>query len=222
MTFEELVPAETEHAIFIGKNGCGKTFAASHLVPWIRQGSRVLRRRYVLAYDPKGLLDWHKTLGAVRVTTLKDCVKKANDPDKFPWIVYAPTADELRDAETHEAFFRLAYDRRNCTVYVDEVYAVCPRGSQVYPPSLHSILTRGREMNVELIMSTQRPSKIPTECMSEAKRWYVFRLTMKDDRKKVSEMIPADPESFDRLTRHHFYYYNDDEDGVRGPQKLGV
>lgn len=55
-------------------------------------------------------------------------------------------------------------------------------------------------------MATQRPAWISGFCMSEASAYFIFRLQMLTDRKKMAEIIPE----FDKLPLppdFHFYYY---------------
>ena len=223
-SFESFVPYEDEHSIFVGQNGSGKTVAQNFIRRWVRGDDDLLRpRRYGLVYDAKGMLnDPHAKFpwGGETATTLAKVHKLASDPQKHPWIIYAPVATELRDVDYQEAFFRLAYERRYNTVCVDETYAVCKW--QIYPDSMFAILTRGREMLVPGMFSTQRPSKIPTEIMTECKVWFVFRLNRKSDRKTVADTIPVDEDALGELPAQHFYFYRDGDDAATGPWRLRV
>lgn len=157
---------------------------------------------YVACIDPKGLLDWP---GYERHTQLRTLVKS-----NHPRLNFAPEAEELRNPEIIEAFFRFVYLRQNTFLYVDEVYAVAYRNE--IPPHYHSILTRGRERGNGLLSATQRPMQIPTVIMSEAESWYVFRLSMEGDRKKVEQSIGLNSEEIRKLPKHKFIYSRVDED----------
>jgi hypothetical protein len=185
-------------------------------------------REYVVAYDGKGMLRWGED-GYVRVTTFKEFYRRCEQPEKFPKVIYAPNADELRREDLHEAFFRLAFERRHNTVYVDECYSVVsgPRKDDL-PPSYHAILTRGRELGVEVVSASQRPKDISLTVMSESTNWYVFRLSMSGDQERIAEMVPigeskkASMGLIGGLPKHNFYYYRDGGDAVLGPLKLAV
>ena len=201
MTFADLRPAPGEHAFIAGKTGSGKTVLAYALV----QPSA----RSVLVFDAKGRIRWP---GFERARTFKDFHRKA---ERGPRVIYAPNADELRDRPTHEAFFRYAYERTNTLVYVDEGFSVTD--GEELPDSYFAILTRGRELNVTAITSTQRPMNLPQEIMSESSRFYVFRLAMPQDRKKVASFVPVEASRFGQLQKQRFIYYRDSDDEANPP-----
>jgi DNA helicase HerA-like ATPase len=221
--FAALVPGKGEHAFLVGKTGSGKSFGARRFLQFRRAEDGTLQeRKHVVVYDGKGMLRWGAS-GYIRCTTFKEFYKRCNDPDKFPKVIYAPKASELQDVSLHEAFFRLAYERRHNTVYVDEAYSVIygPRKDDL-PPSYHAILTRGRELGVEIISASQRPKDISLTVMSESTNFYVFKLTMAGDTKRISEMIPLGQDEISALPKHYFYYYRDGEDAPVGPLHLST
>lgn len=192
-TLEELYIPATGRGVLVGMTGSGKsTLARLLLAPY----------RWVAAIDPKGLLDWS---GYERVTTIKDFYRSKSEK-----IIYAPEAHELRSPECIDTFFRIVYHRKNTYTYVDEVYAVSYRNE--IPPHYHSILTRGRERGIGLLSATQRPMLIPTVIMSESENWYVFRLNMEGDRRKVEQSIGLSQEAIQRLPKRYFYFVKADED----------
>jgi len=192
-TLEELYISATGRGVLVGQTGSGKsTLAKLLLAPF----------PYVAVIDPKGLLDWE---GYDRQTDLKSVVKSQAQK-----VIYAPNAEELRSQTHIDAFFAWVYTRKNTYCYVDEVYAVSYRNE--IPPHYHSILTRGRERGNGLLSATQRPMLIPTVIMSEAESWYVFRLSMDSDRKKVEQSIGLDSEQIRLLPKRFFYYVKADED----------
>lgn len=190
---EELYIPATGRGVLVGMTGSGKSTLAKLLLdPY----------RWVAAIDPKGLLQWSDF---ERVTTLKDfCKSKAEK------IIYAPEAHELRDEACIDGFFEIVYRRKNTYTYVDEVYAVSYRND--IPPHYHSILTRGRERGIGLLSATQRPMLIPTVIMSESENWYIFRLNMEGDRRKVEQSIGLAQEEIGRLPKRYFYFVKADED----------
>lgn len=217
MTFADLVPGESDRAFISGRTGSGKSYLAKRLMKYVRDRHGNLRERaFALVYDAKGMLDWAKrdprqkrkeanAAGWFRVTTFRALLKCANDHKRYPKVIYAPVAGELRDVDLHEAFFRLAYERRNTTVYVDEVGAVVQ--GRIYPPSYHAILTRGRELGVPIISATQRPVEIPQTLMSESDVFYTFHLQMEQDQDKIAKMIPVDPDAIADLQKRFFIFY---------------
>lgn len=193
-----LQPAADEHAFIAGKNGSGKTV----------MGYVLVRQSYlpVLVHDGKGRIKQWPGFEIAR--TFADFYRKAQ---RGPRVIWKPNESEGRDPAMHEAFYRFAYlrakkDGIGSKVYTDELGSAIRYG---VPPSLEDILTRGRELHVTAITSTQRPMDIPQELMSEAKRYYIFRLTMPQDRKKISEVIPVDGARLATLPTERFLYYHD-------------
>jgi hypothetical protein len=192
---EDLYIPPTGRGVLVGQTGSGKsTLARLLLAPYT----------YVAVMDPKGLLNWQ---GYERQTDLKNVFKTQAEK-----VIYAPNAEELRSESHIDAFFAWVYMRQNTFCYVDEVYAVSYRNE--IPPHYHSILTRGRERGNGLLSATQRPMLIPTVIMSEAEQWYVFRLSMDSDRKKVEQSIGVDSEEIRLLPKRFFLYVKADEDLV--------
>lgn len=194
------IPA-TGRGVLVGMTGSGKTTLA-----------RILLRpfQYVAIYDAKGLIHWEDF---ERCETLREVVKS-----KAERISYAPKASELRDEAYIDAFFEWAYTRQNTFVYVDEVYAVTNRLE--IPPHYHAILTRGRERGNGLLSATQRPMLIPSVIMSEAENWYVFRLGMEADRRKVEACIGLSAEKIAELPKRLFYFVRADEGLISSPLTL--
>jgi hypothetical protein len=196
------IPA-TGRGVLVGMTGSGKSTLAKLLcAPF----------RFVAVIDPKGLLNWE---GYERVTTLREVTKS-----KAEKIIYAPEANELRDEKYIDAFFAWVYFRKNTFLYVDEVYAVSYRNE--IPPHYHSILTRGRERGNGLLSATQRPMLIPTVIMSESENWYVFRLNMEGDRKKIEQSIGLDQDAISTLPKRKFYFVKADEDIQSPPLTLSL
>ncbi len=206
-SFEQIVPGRTDRAIVIGMTGSGKTTLVKQLLA---------KREYVVIHDAKGNIS---IPGYIRVTTLAECVEVGRKAAK---IIYAPTHEEL-DLTRPEAFvkmdnfFRWLYERKNTTIYVDEVYSVVK--GRIIPHYYHALLTRGRELNLSVISSTQRPKDIPQVVMSEAEHYYVFKLRLPQDKQKVKEILGLNTEQIQALNKREFYYGNAEGD-IIGPLKL--
>lgn len=187
--------------------GCGKTTLAQYLVEAFEN---------VLCFDAKGTLTWP---GYSRFTSLRKLVSSANSNKRIK-AIYAPNAAELRSEEFHEAFFRYVYERKGTFCYVDEVYSVAYRDEM--PPHYHAILTRGRERGNGLLSSTQRPMQIPSVIMSESEFWYVFRLSLPADRKKVQDTVGLSADLIGSLPKRQFIFTRADTDQRIGPLTLNI
>lgn len=197
------VPRKGDRAVIIGWTGSGKTTLAEILV---------LKKPFVVVYDPKGLIAWK---GFKRVTRLLEA--KSLNPIAYPRIIYAPCHEEDGDQLTIDSFFEWIYYRKNTCVYIDEVYSVSSRGQ--IPHFYRAILTRGREMGICTISSTQRPMEIPQFVLSESEHYYVFRMRLPQDKDKVKKIIGLDNERIEALEKYQFFYA-DAEGSIVGPNIL--
>ncbi len=190
-----------------GQTGSGKTTLARFLLE--------SRNLPILVFDWKGLIKWP---GFKRFTTLQSFIAHARKPG-LTKSVYAPNIKEIKSWPHFETFFKFAYLKKNCQVYVDEVYAITD-GDNI-PDWYHACLTRGREHGISLFSSTQRPMRIPQVILSEAEHFYIFRLQMKQDRAKVESMTTIPATSIIDLPKYKFIYANAEGD-TQGPLKLTI
>jgi hypothetical protein len=63
---------------------------------------------------------------------------------------------------------------------------------------------------------------IPTVIMSESENWYVFRLNMEGDRKKIEQSIGLDQDAISTLPKRKFYFVKADEDIQSPPLTLSL
>lgn len=73
-------------------------------------------------------------------------------------------------------------------VLVDEAHVFF---DGVAAPGLRTLLTRGRQPGVSLVVATQRPSALPTVAISQADLLVAHRLTARDDREALARARPA-------------------------------
>src|SRR6266516_4899548 len=164
--FDALMPGLTDRAAFVGQTGSGKTTLAEHICRL---------RPFVVVLDSKGTVEWKGYQLHRRLETLVQSTA--------PKLVYRPVYDELSSDETVDLFFNWIYQRKNTTLYVDEIYSVAH--GDVYPPHYGACLTRGREVGVVVYTATQRPAFVPQIMFSEAEHVYCFYLKMPRDRERV-------------------------------------
>lgn len=172
-----------ERVTLVGKTGSGKTTFA-------RCALRGVSRLLVL--DPKGTCTWVPEIDRYALRALRK-------GRSFQARVHA-----LTEAEWDEWMW-MAFEAGDLVVYIDEVYGVVPPGRRSV--ALNALLTRGREFGIGVWSATQRPAWCPLVVLSEAEWLVVFRLQLKEDRKRVASIMGEDVEKI-KLTGHEFLLYN--------------
>lgn len=194
MNWQELIPNRNDRAVFIGATGCGKTTLARYLL-------NDSKKPYVVVYDAKhseNISEWKEFKFFDDFGEIVD--------SKTPKQIYRPSIYEMQDAQSQDAFFEWVYFRRNTRLYVDEAYALLGGTN----PSFHlqACLTRGREKGISTFISTQRPKRIPLITLSESEHFYIFRLTLNEDKERVYELTNISIQEQIELRPYEFIYYN--------------
>jgi DNA helicase HerA-like ATPase len=173
----KLTIKNSEHVFIAGSTGSGKTILAQ---------SFGAKEKKVIVLDTKGTFYFEPFLLSddyIIVETLEDLKNRAHKINK---IVYRPIFQELNQ-ESFNEFFKFCYYLGNITIIVDEAMQVIKNHMSI-PEYYAGILQRGRELNVSIWSLTQRPSGIHQLIMSEATHYFIFRLTLMNDRKKISDI----------------------------------
>jgi len=185
-----------QHVFIPGMNGSGKTFLAKTYLAG--------NEKPVYVLDTKGTFTWEQIPAdkQITITTYNDLPKVTG---KYRFIIYRPRHEEL-EIEYYDVFFRFCYELQHVTVYVDEAMQVCPSPSKI-PSYYKGILTRGRELDVNIWSATQRPSGIPIIIYSEAYHWFVFKLQNPTDREKLAD-YSGYGEFMEILPKYEFLYFS--------------
>lgn len=159
-----------EHIFVAGKTGSGKTVLVERMLRYYP---------YVVVADFKGRLRWP---GYERCRTL-DALGAA----KGTHLIYAPVWEEFRDPEATESFYEWIFRRGNCIVCTDEARMIAERGR--IPEFYHASLIQGRELGIGVWSLSQRPMGLEQAILSESDRFYIFHLSLGQDRGKFEEMV---------------------------------
>lgn len=198
-----ILPQRTDRAVLIGQTGSGKTTLARALLA---------TRTYVVVLDTKGMLKWPEF---TKVTSTDQLAQL--DPKKTQKIHFVPPYAWTQDSAQVDGFFRWIYDRRNTTLYIDELASIT-QGDQ-YPFHFGACFMRGRELEIEVFAGTQRPTRIPQVVLSESEAAYCFKLRLPQDRQRVEAIAGIPQERIAALAKHEFLYSYQSGD-VLGPYKL--
>jgi len=181
-----------ERVFIAGKTGSGKTTLAETLC-------NPLRRMVVL--DSKGsLTKWR----GLEQWDDPDVQARFEDGENVRMHAMSPLDVDISPTDYWNSVFARCLEVGDVTIYVDELFAVAPPG-QYSRNALQACYTRGRELGIGVWASTQRPSWIPLFAMSEAEHYFMFRIMLENDRKRLSAFMgPAVMEPIQDV--HGFYY----------------
>lgn len=185
--------ASNDRAFICGKTGSGKTYLARYLTDGLKR---------LVVLDSKGRLgdwgleSWDKS--ARRALTNQSPVRAR---------VTAPMTDDV-SAFWDEVMLE-CYNSGNVTVYVDELYLI----SESSKPStvLRALYTQGRELGIGTWASTQRPAWVALFAISESEHYFMFRLTLEEDRRRMSSFM-TDTVMTPIPDAHGFYYMEASQD----------
>jgi hypothetical protein len=184
-----------QRAFFVGKTGSGKTSLAKALL---------YGQNHVCILDPKRTFTLPERWPHTVYTTFGDVIAHKT-PET---LIYRPPLDEMKKG--CDNFFFWAFDRQNTLVYVDEVISIV-NGPRIFD-GYETVLKMGRERNVGCWSATQRPASVPLAVMTESEHFFVFRLTNKDDRQRLSEWTGHNAIMRLPKEQHGFYYYGEETD----------
>jgi hypothetical protein len=180
-----------ERGAIIGQTGTGKSVLATQLL----LASSAKRLAII---DPKGMFDYPED---VEVTSNPRRIIGG----KLERFVFRPNPDNLMNLEQYDSVYKYCFNKGNILVYTDDVLGIMSRTR--YPHYLQVCYQMGRAKNIGMLSSFQRPAWLPLFLCSESSKFYLFRLTVGDDVKRVQQFIP----DYDtrRLHDKHTFLFHD-------------
>ncbi len=186
----------SEHVFVAGQTGSGKTYLVEKFL--------LYPEKTVIALDIKTDMTYNSDIIVNSLSELMDI--DFNESETPLKIIYRPALHELNE-ESYNEFFKFCYNLKNCTVWIDEVAAVCKNAFSL-PFYYASILMRGRSRNTNCFSVSQRPRQIPLTILSESIHYFIFRLNMLEDRKRLYEATGQKDFLNNPDKEFEFYYYN--------------
>jgi len=194
-----------EKGFIAGQTGSGKTQGAIFLLrhsagfPKIILDSKIEDEFFKL---PEG----DEKLEVVESFAALERLAKLSAKHWPDYILVRPEPSDLSDSAAMDRYPALIYERfGRCLCYVDEVFSF-QEGGRIGAGFL-GLITRGRSRGKTLLMGAQRPAWISRFCLTESKKFYIYRLIDRRDHKTFSEIVPGfakmgNPPEF------HFWFYD--------------
>ena len=188
----------TDDRVFIcGKTGCGKTTFVKH--------SLLTGYPRIIFWDiKKQNSDWPHSIVCIDPAQLGLAIQQAHR-----YILYQP-----RDisGDDFNQVCRIVYDTGNIALYVDEV-AYVTTGS--YIEQWHKmLLIMGRSRGIGVITGTQRPRHVSNFCISESEHFFIGKLNLEDDIKKISVVLAKEYHGMPLRMEKYHWIYTDTENTV--------
>lgn len=193
--FRQMKMQRDDRAALIGATGTGKTTLARYLV-------EDKNKKCSVVYNNKpsdSISLWQDTQTIYQDFSLLEEAEEDR-------LIYTPPLRESLSEELQDRFFAWIYERRYTRLYIDEASAL--RGGSNPSYYLQACLARGRERGISTITGTQRPSRVPLILLSESEHFYIFRLTLLQDRMRIYEMTGISVDEQTDLRNHEFFYFN--------------
>jgi len=199
LSLSQIRMGRNDRAVLIGQTGTGKSTLAEFLL-------HDPDKRNSVAFDPKASETLEKWTGMTRCGSLDDCIYEAEEKEKRR-IIFTPDAYSAESSTVQDRLFAWIYERGRTRLYIDEATALA--GGATPSRYLIACLNRGRERGVSTLTATQRPARIPLNILSEAQHYYVFKVLMLTDQKRIEELTGIPIEEQATLKRFEYFYWSD-------------
>lgn len=200
-----------ERGLLVGQAGSGKTYAAAWMLRHTQQRAVIFdtKTEPVFLSVARG----RNTIVVHSRAEMMKALDAKNTRDRAHYIIVRPPPSELSDPMSVDAYLESIYHAHtNLFVFIDEAYQL-HRNSQA-GPGLIGLLTRGRARGLTTLVATQRPAWLSRFALTEANKFYIFRLTDRRDWQRLGEIVPGIPKEGIMLPKHRFIYHEQGDDRV--------
>lgn len=193
-----------ERGLIIGQTGSGKSFGAAWMARHAEQRVIIMDTKHEPLFDrlPK---PGEEALIVSSVAEMLEAVKRKKGAE---YIIVRPPSTVLAEPETLDGYLAAIYEHaRDVFTLIDETYTFHTNGRA--HAGLIGMLTRGRSRGLTTLMGTQRPAWVSRFCLTEAQKYYVFRIADKRDWNTLSSVGPFIQR---QIPKYHFLYWIQGED----------
>ena len=190
-----------KHVFVCGMTGTGKSYLCEKYLT---------NYDYVVKLDTKDETDERYSLGLSPWENLEEgkdftVVREFEELDEVETkkIIFVPDY-EKQTTEDFEKFFKWIFNRGNTILWIDELMSIGTVNS--FPKQLGRLYTQGRSKGIGVWSCSQRPSAIPSIAMANSNYFFVFNMTLPQDRKKLVETT-GQLQMYDLPKGHNFWYY---------------
>ena len=195
-----------KHVFVCGMTGTGKSFLCEQYLS---------RYEYVVKLDTKAETDERYAIGRSPWDNLQEgkdftVVREFEDLDEVETkkIIFVPDYENQTIAD-FDRFFKWIFDRGNTILWVDELMSIGTVNS--FPKQFGRLMTQSRSKGIGVWCCSQRPSAIPSIAMANSDYFFVFNMTLPQDRKKVVDTT-GQLEMNELPKGHNFWYYKMGDD----------
>lgn len=200
-----IIPQHGERAWIVGQTGGGKTALGLWLLVRIPTTPTFI-------YDTKVEPKFDKLPNNRSVVTIDD-MREAYQDHTVDYIIVRPPVELLGEPSKLDEYLWTQYLEFPDTVaYLDEGATFHSRTGMPYK-GIMALMMRGRSKGITTIISTQRPTRIAREILSEMQKAYIFYLQDRRNREVIDNVVP-DFSDMPNPGKHEFYFWNQENNAV--------